>query len=129
MSDRRALRHFARWWWIGLGLVLVVVVLSLVPVPPPPVRVRHLDKLEHVGAYFALMGYYAQLYRGRSLWVSGLALLALGAGLEWAQSLTRYRAYDRLDLLANTAGITLGLMLAHTRAANWLVRFETWLRR
>ncbi|MDD4882575.1 MAG: VanZ family protein [Gallionellaceae bacterium] len=97
------------WLAIGWGLVLLVIVLSLIPAPQLP-KVGFNDKIEHMLAYFSLMAWFGQIYGARLKPV--LALLALGATLEVLQGLSGYREMSGLDMLANTAGVTLGWLFS-----------------
>ncbi len=98
-------------WVFGWGLCLV---LSLgPPVPGAAPLFPHADKLNHAVAYAALawwaMGCFASTTgRRRAL----LALLVLGAAMEWAQgAFTVDRQRDGLDLVANAVGVGLGTAL------------------
>lgn len=98
-------------WVFGWGLCLV---LSLgPPVPGVAPLFPHADKLNHAVAYAALawwaMGCFASTTgRRRAL----LALLVLGAAMEWAQgAFTVDRQRDGLDLVANAVGVGLGTAL------------------
>ena len=107
------------WPWLWLGLwwlaLLVVVVLSLVP-PPAVDMPKHGDKFEHLLAYAVLAAAAVQLWRpGRPLLLAGLGLVLMGVLLEFAQGgLTATRQADPLDALANTLGVTLGLLTVFT---------------
>ena len=103
-----------RWraLWLGVwafGWVLCLV-LSLAPSAPGPGLFPHADKLQHFFAYLMLawwaMGCFASTGgRRRAL----LALLVLGAAIEWAQgAFTVDRQRDAFDMLANAAGVGLG---------------------
>lgn len=102
--------------WLALWALgwIVCVVLSLGPAVPGAVPLfPHADKLNHAMAYAALawwaMGCFATTAgRRRAL----LALLVLGAAMEWAQgAFTVDRQRDGLDLVANAVGVGLGTML------------------
>lgn len=119
MSDRSVVSiEGARWRgaWLALWAVgwIVCVVLSLGPAVPGAVPLfPHADKLNHALAYAALawwaMGCFASSpARRRAL----LALLVLGAAIEWAQgAFTVDRQRDALDMLANAIGVGLGTAL------------------
>ena len=97
-------------WAIGGGLCLV---LSLAPSLAGPGLFPHADKLQHAAAYALLawwaMGCFASTAaRRRAL----LALLVLGAAIEWAQgAFTVDRQRDAVDMLANAVGVGLGTVL------------------
>lgn len=121
----RELRRPRLWLGLWLGAIAAVIVLSLTP-PPPMAVPRGFDKLEHLSSY-ALLAYGAVLLfaRRRAQLGAGLALVAMGIGLEFAQALlTQARMADPADALANTTGVLLGLLLTFTPAARWLQRLD-----
>jgi VanZ family protein len=121
----KAFRRPGLWLAPWLCAVLAVVVLSLVP-PPPMAVPAHTDKVEHLLAYAVLALGAVQLFpRGRVLLAIGLALVGLGAGLEWAQgALTTTRMADPADAAANTLGVLLGLGTAASRWRDALLQWE-----
>ncbi len=124
MGERRLRWHTL---WLGLGWVLIglVVWLSLMSSPPDlELEFEHIDKLEHVVTYAALMGWFGQLYVGRALKVWALILLVLGAALEGLQGLGGTRIFDLADMAANAAGIGVALALSQTRLSHGLVWLE-----
>ena len=110
--DHTGLRYRFLWMLIGFGLLATIIALSLLSVPGPP-GPPGVDKLYHLLAYGALMGWWGMvLPRRRVAWAIGLLLM--GGVLEWLQSLTGYRTLDRIDAVANAAGILLALLLLRT---------------
>jgi len=101
-----------------LTLVAMVIALSLIPPPPMPPLPSGTDKLEHFFAYFVLAAGAVQVFAARSTQLrAGIALIALGALLELAQStLTVTRMMDVQDAVANALGVLAGLM---TRLVPW----------
>lgn len=114
--------HFHRTWLALGGLwIALVIILSLMPNPPDPLGFEQSDKLSHLLAYGGLMLWFCQLYAGKAQrWVLAFALVTLGVGLEFLQSLTPDRLYEVLDMLANTSGVLLGWLLAATPLAQGL---------
>jgi len=52
-----------------------------------------------------------------------LVFCEMGIGLEYIQGLTDYRGFEYSDMLINSTGVGLGLLLSHTRLQNtfsWL---------
>ena len=107
--------------WRGLLLVLLVVVttLALMPAPPPATDLLW-DKFNHLAAFSSLAAVAALGFRRRWLAVA-LGLLAYGGLIEVLQSLTPSRTVDWVDLLADAAGIGLGLAAA-ALALHWAAR-------
>lgn len=121
-------RYSRFWYLIGFGLTLAVVVASLVPsVALPHVSVS--DKVEHFSAYLALAMWFGGLVPPRRYAVLGLALLALGGGIEIAQGLMGLgREADWRDFYADAAGAIAGLALCLAGLRHWVSWLERWLR-
>lgn len=117
-----SLRFKALWALIGIGLLGVIIALSLLAVPGPP-GPPGIDKVSHLLAYGALMGWWGMVQPARRLVWAGVLLL-LGLSLEFAQSLTGYRTLDRWDAVANTLGIVLALVLLHSPLGRILSWFD-----
>lgn len=118
----RPLRHFWLWRAIGRALILLSLIIALVPAPQVIGSVAFGDKIGHALAFALLMLWYAQLYGGRSRNLCAIGLVLFGAGIEVLQTLVPYRSGDLWDLLADAAGVALGLLLARTRLADVLSR-------
>jgi hypothetical protein len=117
-------RHPALWITVAWSLVAVVVYLSLasLSISAPA---AHADKYGHVLAYGVVMFWFLQIYEctPSRLTFAG-ALIALGIGLEFAQSWTGYRTFDYADMVANAIGITIGWLAAPPRTPHVLERVE-----
>ena len=124
----RSLKPFRRpWLWTGLWMlaIAIVVIGSLVPAKDlPPVGVG--DKLEHAAAYALLAAGAVQLFRQRASWGMVCVLLVfLGIGLEYLQGqMGLGRMADRMDALANTVGVLVGLATAFTPLRDVLLRID-----
>jgi len=116
------------WYWFGTGLVLIVVVASLVPAADLP-KLGITDKLEHMIAYGGLALWFGGLLAPRRyLWL-GVALLALGGGIEIAQGLMGLgREADWRDFYADALGTALGLSLCMVGVRHWATWIERWLK-
>ena len=112
--------------WIG---VIIVTILSLVP-HPPELEVAQGDKIQHFLAYGSLMLWFAQVRIDlHARLVTGAALVAMGVGLEFAQSLTGFRLYSYADMAANTTGVVLGWLAAPPRLPNAFHLAGRWVAR
>ena len=125
----RSLKPFKRpLLWAGLWVlaVAVVVVASLIPVSGLPEVPKNFDKVEHFVAYAALSAGAVQLFVRRLSWGFVCVLLVLmGIGLEYLQAqMALGRMLDRVDALANTLGVLLGLATAFTPWRDALLRFD-----
>ncbi len=120
-----SLRYRNLWLGIGWLMVLTVLVLSLMPKPPQPMHFVGADKVEHVLAYFIMMGWFAQLYhatRERVLVATGL--IALGIVIEILQPMLGPRYFEWWDMLADSIGVLLAWLLAGPRLSMLLLAFE-----
>lgn len=120
----KPLRHPRLYLAIGRALIVVILLLSLTPIPAPPIDVEQGDKIGHALAYFALMGWYAQLFDARrDLFWRAAAFVLLGGAIELIQPYVN-RDAEWLDLGADTLGVALGLALAFTPLARVLQRLD-----
>lgn len=108
------------WFWVA-----TVFHVSLMPSPPQPVSFEFADKLEHGLAYAFLMLWFCQIYQppGWRLLVAVL-LLAMGVGIEFLQGITGYRFFEYADMLANSTGVLLGWLAAHSRLGGMLLALQ-----
>ena len=123
--------RFARLWLAG-GILLVVGVLSCSLVPGEYVEDAMVwnDKVTHALAYAGLTLWFMGIFpRRRYGWVV-LGLVLLGATIEVLQgSMAFGRQGDYADLLANSSGILVGLVLALAGCGSWAQRLELRLQR
>ncbi|MCO5055772.1 VanZ family protein [Thermomonas sp.] len=105
--------------------IAVVVFGSLLPVQDLP-EVGVSDKFEHFLAYAVLSAGAVQLFQRRLSWgFVCVVLVFLGIGLEYLQgAMGMGRAADRMDALANTVGVLIGLATAFTPLRDLLLRFD-----
>jgi len=118
------------WLSIGYMLVALVVYLSLTSHPVElDIEIDYLDKIFHTLAYFALMFWFTQIYHDK-FWRYSYAIffVLLGIGMEYLQSFDPERFYEFADMLANTAGVVLALLLASTPAKNILLQIDNRLK-
>ena len=122
----KPLRNRRFWMALWAAAVLGVVVVCLIPPPPLPTLPDNSDKLEHFAAYFLLAAGAVQVFRrGRVLAWVGVALVAQGVCIEFAQgALTATRSADPFDALANAVGVAAGLATAFTPLCDLLLRLQ-----
>ncbi len=120
MRPAAPLRFRPLWLALGWAMVGTVVYLSLAHLQVDLSEGR--DKWSHLAAYGALMYWFCLLYSGQGRLAAGF--VALGIGLEIAQGFTGYRSFDPADMLANSAGVVLGWLLARTRLRQLLQWLE-----
>jgi hypothetical protein len=111
--------------WSGVGWLLVagVVVGSLIPGTALE-GFEMSDKIQHAGAYFVLMVWFAGFYRRAAYPLLAAALMALGLALDLLQGLTVTRTFDWRDVAMNCAGVIAGLILASLLLGGWCQRIE-----
>lgn len=120
--------HFRRTWFVlGVVLLLIIIVGSLVPIPKTGVQAN--DKLIHISMYLILMTWFAQIFEVRFHLRIAISFVSLGLLLEAAQGATGYRSFEWLDALANSAGVVIGWVLAHTILGKALFSVDTRLAR
>ena len=123
----RPLRYRRIWLALGLVGIGIMLVLSLAPMAGGLVYPGQ-DKVEHVLGYIAMSSWFAALFERRGYWLLALLLLLLGVGVEFAQEwMSIGRMGDWRDVVANTIGIGLALLIASLRRESWLARVEKWL--
>lgn len=117
------LRYPRLWLLLGSLLVLAVVVGSLLPGPSMP-KVSVGDKLQHAAAYGSLMVWFGGLYPRNRHWLVAVALVGLGVTLDLLQLTTETRQFDVADIVANSFGILVGLVLSISVLGGWCQRLE-----
>ncbi|MEZ5532335.1 MAG: VanZ family protein [Steroidobacteraceae bacterium] len=113
-----------RWqpWWFAGGIViaLAIAVLSLLPSADLP-KVQLWDKFEHGFAYLALAAWFGGIVRPDRYLRLALVLLGFGIAIEIAQGAMGFgRTADVADVLANAAGIVIGLGVALVGVSGWM---------
>ena len=96
------------WLWL-----LAIINLSLITIPKSvEFAIPHLDKVEHTFSYFVLMFLFSQCYRlNKTRAVYAVIFICLGIMLEILQSFTITRQFEYADMVANSSGVILGLIL------------------
>ena len=124
------LRYRTRWQ-IATGLLLTAVFLmAIVPAlwaPAVPVTWSATDKWLHGLTFMLLALWYTGQYAPESYWRIAVGLTAYGGLIEVGQSMIPYRTAEWGDLVADVAGIAVGLAIAVRVTGGWSVRAEHWL--
>lgn len=104
---------------LRLGFLLILVWGWWVAVAPPTggsAWFPQADKVKHAAA-FAVFAFWACMADLKPRWFWAGMLLAYGVGIEWGQSMVPGRDASWGDVLADAAGIALGVGIA-----GWLER-------
>ena len=114
------------WLLIGYALVMFVVYLSVTGNPPElELGFKFQDKFFHALAYCSLMFWFAQIYHvKKQRLLFALAFVLLGALMEGIQSLDPNRYAEFNDMVANTVGVAIGILLTKRSLKNILYYFE-----
>ena len=86
------------------------------------------DKWLHGITFTALALWFTGQYARHSYWRLITGLLAFGLLIEVAQRMVAYRTADWMDLLADVAGVAVGMTIALAGTGGWSLRFEEWLQ-
>ena len=107
-------------WGFGIVLMLAATVVCLIPGQDIPSAFEFNDKLSHLVGHGALAAYFTGLVPRRNWWKIFLCLMLFGVAIEVAQyHMHAGRNGDPRDLLANVAGVSLGLLAGSMGLARW----------
>jgi glycopeptide antibiotics resistance protein len=108
------------WWAVGALLVVVATIICLVPFAEIPQELGLHDKMSHLIGHGTLALYFAGLVPKRRWWKIFVFLLLFGITIEFAQYYMHAgRNGDPRDVIANSMGAALGLLLAQCGLARW----------
>lgn len=112
--------------WLFIGYVLIaIVVYQTLTTSPVNVGFSISDKYLHTVGYFILMGWFVQIYHGKSQRLFWLVFfIAMGIGLEFLQDLGGVRFYEVADMLANGLGVVIAWVLSMTKFSYAIYFFE-----
>jgi VanZ family protein len=114
------LRFRRLWFCAGLGIAVAIAVVCLMPGRNIPQIKLLSDKVEHALAFAMLAFWFGSILVRRDLLWLALALVVFGGLIELAQGMMRLgRHADLLDLLADSVGVVVGLLLALTPLGRW----------
>ena len=121
MTAHRPLRFTKIWRAIGWLMLAVVAIAMALPAPQVDLNVEQGDKWVHLMAFAVVAVWWTQLYRpSPTLARCAFGLLLFAAGTELMQAAIPWRSADPIDLLADAAGIALGMLVSLTPAAGAL---------
>jgi len=118
MQENPIHRFQKLWLAIGYSLVTIVIYLSVTSTPPDPgIEVPYLDKIGHTLAYFSMMAWFAQLYHlKKQRVIYALSFVLLGVAMEYIQSVDPARMAEFADMVANTSGVLVALLITRIAA-------------
>lgn len=122
-TGERRLKYLRFWLAGGWLLVFLSIVMSVLP-GLPTFTVPYSDKVFHATSYFVLMAWFTGIYLPARYWLIALALVLLGIGLEFGQTLFPYRFFDTWDIAANITGVAIAWLLARSGMSNWCQLIE-----
>ncbi|MFQ5449644.1 MAG: hypothetical protein ACE5E9_03395 [Nitrospinaceae bacterium] len=99
---------------LGVSYVFLLIYFSLAP-NPPEIDPTESDMFAHLTAYFILMLWFARIYPPNYYPLLGIGFISLGIALEIIQGFEGFRAFEYIDIAANSAGILLGWFVARYR--------------
>jgi len=125
------LRYASRWRVASVVLLILVLVATMMPaVWFWPNRQEFItwfigaDKWLHGVTFVFLAIWFAGLYERHSYLKIGLGLTLFGLLIEACQRLVTYRSSDVFDIVADAAGILIGLVVAMAGLGGWSLWFE-----
>ena len=107
-------------WGFGVVIVLAALVVCLMPGQELPGSFKINDKAGHLIGHGLMALYFAGLVPRSRWWKIFVFLLLFGIVVEFAQYYMDVgRDGDPRDVIANSAGALLGLLLARLGLARW----------
>jgi len=98
---------------LAIVVTIAIIVLSLISIKQQPINVKFLDKIEHTIAYTVLSFLWCVVFRNKTRKdVPVIGCISLGVLLEFLQAQTGYRTFEVNDMLANTLGVFIGMVLS-----------------
>ena len=114
------LRYAARWRAASIFLLLGVLAGALMPAvwfwgdrAGFLSWFVNVDKWLHAATFAFLAVWFGGQYRANRYWRIGVGLLLFGMLIEVCQRMVTYRSAEWFDLVADAAGIAVGLLIGH----------------
>ena len=117
-------RYQKFWLAMGYALVTMVIYLSVTSNPPDPgIKIPFFDKIGHTLAYFSLMVWFAQIYhQKKQRLIYALVFVVMGAAMEYVQSFDPARMAEFADMVANTSGVLIALLITRISAMRLILK-------
>lgn len=103
--------------FIAISVAITIGVLSLIQAPESPIKISYQDKIYHAIAYFMLaitwlLSFPISRQKNNTKYVIALACVIYGIIIEVLQTtLTTYRTASFFDVVANTVGVFMALLI------------------
>ena len=127
------LRHARLWRVLSILIVAGVLLATLAPLhwlfdnnKGSLSWLPFADKWMHAATFAFLMLWFSGLFQKNRYWRIAATLLLFGVLVELCQLQVSYRTAEWNDMLANTAGIIVGLAVAVAGLGGWGLRIEDW---
>ena len=127
------LRHARLWRVLSILIVVSVLLATLAPLHwlfdddgGSLSWLPFADKWMHAATFAFLMLWFSGLFQKHRYGRIAAALLLFGVLVELCQLQVSYRTAEWNDMLANTAGIIVGLAVAVAGLGGWGLRIEDW---
>lgn len=127
------LRYARRWQIAGIAILSFIFAATLMPamwIWPDSRQFLSLfanaDKWLHALTFVFLSVWFSGQYRPRSYWRIGVGLISFGVFIELCQRVVDYRTAEWLDIVADTLGTVVGLLIAMAGLGGWSLRLELW---
>jgi len=96
---------------ISLALVIIgITILSLMP-PSSSVEIKLNDKVGHFIAYCVFMLNLGLLVKSKRYFFAALSIIAFSCSMEFIQGFVPGRTVSWLDVLANSIGVVIGILI------------------
>jgi hypothetical protein len=130
------LRYASRWRTASVVLLLGVLAATLMPAmwfwgDPRGFMTWfvNVDKWLHAITFGFLAVWFGGQYHASSYWRIGVGLILFGVFIELCQRIVTYRSAEWFDLVADAAGIVVGLLIGLTGLGGWSQRVESWFEK
>jgi glycopeptide antibiotics resistance protein len=115
--------------WVTLGWIFVMAAVIVCLLPGCSVALpTYNDKLMHALGYIALVLWFTGIYPRTRYLVIATLLFLMGVAVEFLQEwMHAGRQRDMNDVVANGAGIVIGIVLSLTVLGGWMQKVEAWI--